>query len=94
MGTDIHDTGQYKCRTCHSYFGAGSEDELYGVLMEAEVEGHSMVVPGDPDSSLLYLKVAGGEPPVGEAMPLNYAFLEDEELAAVEAWILAGAAND
>jgi hypothetical protein len=92
--TDIHDTGQYKCKSCHSYFGAGSETEMYAVLMAAEMEGYSMVVPGEPDSSLLYLKVSGGEPPVGEAMPLNYAFLDDDELAAVESWILSGAAND
>ena len=92
--TDIHETGQYKCKTCHSYFGAGSQSEMYAVLLDAEVEGHAVVVPGDPEASLLVSKVAGGDVPVGETMPLNYEFPTDEELSAVEAWILAGAPND
>jgi hypothetical protein len=92
--TDIHETGQYKCKTCHSRFGAGSLDEMYTVFLETEVDGHSLLVPGDPDASLLYLKVAGGEVPVGVAMPLNYSFLGEAGLAAIEAWILRGAPND
>ena len=47
-----------------------------------------LVVPGDPESSNLYRVVADGfMPPVGES-------LSDAEIALIEEWIAAGAAEE
>lgn len=62
--------------------------------------GLARIVPGKPDESLLYLKVVaktrGTAPPCGEPMPsgANKPALSDEEVAALRAWIEAGAKDD
>jgi hypothetical protein len=92
--TEIHNEQRYHCFICHGYFGVSTESDLYDYFMETEVDGHPMLVPGEPESSLVYLKVAGGEVPVGEPMPLNRPYVEDSVLAEIKAWIKAGAEND
>jgi hypothetical protein len=92
--TEIHNEQRYHCFNCHRYFGVSTDSELYDYFMETEVDGHPMLVPGEPESSLVYLKLAGGEVPVGEPMPLNRPYVEDSLLAEIEAWIEAGAEND
>lgn len=52
------------------------------------------VVPGDPDKSLLYLKVSMPAPPCGERMPLNAAPLDASQIALLRAWIEAGAGSE
>ena len=47
------------------------------------------VVPGDPDASLLYLKVSGSS--AGGQMPLGGAALSADEIAMIRDWIAAGA---
>jgi hypothetical protein len=49
------------------------------------------VVPGDPDASLLYQKVAMTEPPCGKRMPTFASPLPAEEIEMIRAWIAAGA---
>jgi hypothetical protein len=62
--------------------------------------GLARIVPGKPDESLLYLKIVaktrGSQPPCGESMPsgANKAALSEDEVAAVRAWIEAGARDD
>jgi hypothetical protein len=54
----------------------------------------TLVVPGDPDTSLLWLKVSSNSPPVGSTMPLFGSRLTSNELALVRDWIAQGAQNN
>ena len=55
--------------------------------------GKALVVPGDPDGSLLYQKMTA-TPGCGDRMPQGADPLTDAELAMVRSWIAAGAKND
>jgi len=55
--------------------------------------GQTYVVPGHPESSLLYLKLTD-HPPCGERMPLGGGALPAAEIEAVRSWIAAGAPDD
>ncbi|MBI5512454.1 MAG: hypothetical protein HY909_01725 [Deltaproteobacteria bacterium] len=55
-------------------------------------EGYPMVVPSDPERSLLLRKV-GPRPPCGDRMPQGLAALTDREYQCVRAWIAAGGQN-
>ncbi|HVT07965.1 MAG TPA: hypothetical protein VHO67_10945 [Polyangia bacterium] len=65
------------------------------------------VVPGDPDRSILYLKVSDSMPPCGARMPADQMILltkgtsvfsgsalPDDQQKLIHDWIAAGAAND
>jgi mono/diheme cytochrome c family protein len=57
----------------------------------------ALVAPSQPEASYLLLKLQGRQAAVGgtgSQMPPDGDLLSDEELAAVEAWILDGAPND
>lgn len=58
-------------------------------------KGLTLVVPGDPDASLLIGKIGEGPPPCGSHMPPieGYA-VRPREVAQIREWILLGAAND
>lgn len=85
------------CTACH---GAGGEAGLdlstdpHGAVVDAPSTtdpSWTLVVPGDPDASLLLLKLAGTNPPgTGGAMPPGSG-TPDETVATVRAWIEAGA---
>jgi hypothetical protein len=47
---------------------------------------HLLVAPGEPDASLLLLKL-GDDPPCGNTMPLGGARLPAEQIACVRQWI-------
>jgi hypothetical protein len=55
------------------------------------------VKPGDPDSSLIYVKVSDicAQPPpdcpTGERMPKGFSALSASEIEAIRTWIAAGA---
>lgn len=51
-----------------------------------------LIVPGDPDTSLFFLKLT--TPPCGGRMPLGGDPLTAEQLAMVRSWIEAGAQDD
>lgn len=55
--------------------------------------GRSLVVPGNPDASLFYVKL-GATPTCGDRMPQGADPLTDPQLAMVRSWIAAGANND
>jgi len=62
-----------------------------------QVPSLPLVDPGNPDHSYLVLKIRGTASGVGGVatrMPLNTRPLSDEDQAAVEGWILAGASHD
>ncbi len=50
-----------------------------------------MVVPGDPEASLLYRKLTDRSPPIGAQMPLLRPPLDDRGREFVRRWILEGA---
>lgn len=62
--------------------------------MSRSVGGYTLVVPGDADKSLLYLKLVADKLPFGQAMPLSYPFVSEDDLADIGAWIDAGAVFD
>ena len=55
--------------------------------------GKKLVVAGDPESSLLYLKFKA-TPPCGDRMPQGATPLTDAQLERVSSWIKAGAKDD
>jgi hypothetical protein len=57
--------------------------------------GLRRVDPGNPGTSLLYLKVTS--PPCGSKMPIEYGapeYLDSRQVAQIHDWIVAGAHND
>ena len=56
--------------------------------------GKTYVVAGNPDQSLLYEKVSKATPSCGVRMPASGIVLEDQEIATIRAWIMAGAPNN
>lgn len=57
--------------------------------------GLVLVVPGDPEASLLFLKVSTDTPPCGARMPHFPGFvLNDREIAQIREWIALGALDD
>lgn len=85
---------------CHGGLGLKLEekDSGYKSLMNDTgtmgCEGKKFVVPGKPDESLLYRKVADEMPACGARMPLGLSPLKPEELTQIKTWIEMGAKND
>jgi hypothetical protein len=91
-----------QCLTCHfgpsaagqlDLSGPGAYTRLAGAgNLSREKPGSRLIVPGEPDSSYLYLKTAGTG--IVEArMPKDRAPLSPAELDSLKAWILRGAAE-
>jgi WD40 repeat protein len=80
---------QARCNACHNGDQAkgGLVLDTYGGAMKGGGSG-AVVEPGDPDNSRLYLLVAHQEEP---KMPPKADRIPDAELAAIRAWIEAGA---
>ena len=68
-----------------------SYDSLVGVASSQE-PSFTLVTPGDPDNSLLYM-VLTGEVGSVDQMPPGYS-LDPEEIEAVRQWIEDGAENN
>jgi hypothetical protein len=60
----------------------------------AELPSRKLIVPGDPDASFLYEKIASATPASGHRMPDQNPPLTPGVIAAVRAWIVAGAKAD
>jgi mono/diheme cytochrome c family protein len=98
---------QRVCVTCHGGSGSlnmSTEALAYTNLVGSAgagtlamgascgTSGLRRVTPGDAMMSLLYLKIRGGTaPPCGSAMPRGLPTLPAADIAAVRAWIDAGA---
>lgn len=91
---------------CHSgasrsgFLSFETREQAYEELFEAEAmgancrrAGWTRVVPGHPEASLLLAKLEGTAG-CGARMPSAESPLATEEIAAVRAWIAAGAPND
>jgi hypothetical protein len=90
---------------CHGASETGNlpmatPDMAYAALVNVPAHGPNCadsgllrVAPGDPDASLLYLKVTN--PPCGLKMPPSYQpYLDDRETAQIANWIAMGARDD
>ncbi len=74
------------CSKCHN---ASSPTGGLDVTSYEGIAVAGVIVPGDPDGSLMIQYLEGGVmPPPGNRGP------SDEEIAAIRAWVLAGAPND
>jgi hypothetical protein len=91
-----------KCVLCH-YPGTDNNLDLTdpfgpnGLLQRARLRAElQRVQPGDPERSLLVLKVRArdGANGSGAPMPFSYSPLRPEEIAIVRQWIVEGAVND
>jgi hypothetical protein len=87
--------------TCHGGDSPQKDLKLSGSVatqildrMSKELPSRKLIVPGDPDASFLYEKIASAKPASGNRMPDQNPALAPGVVAAVHAWILAGAKND
>jgi len=71
-------------------------DQLVNEIADGDEScaGRTLVVPGQPDESLLLEKVASDDPSCGDPMPLLQEPIADAEVEAIRTWILDGALND
>jgi hypothetical protein len=100
-----------RCAPCHTtstgigvtqgHLDMTSEPTAFSNLVNAPTAGISCggvgtrVVPGMPDSSIMYLKVSLDDPaPCGAKMPFGLPPLSQEQVDMIKAWITAGATNN
>jgi hypothetical protein len=92
------------CSVCHTGVGAslpGSQNLTAGHTFASlvnvtsiEVPSMKRIVPGDPDSSYLVLKIQGSPGIVGVQMPASGGPLTQAQIDEVRAWVAAGALNN
>lgn len=93
---------EFNCGGCHGGDAPMAElnlltGDVHARLLEAsaQVPGMSLIEPGLPDQSYLFLKVTGDESIVGQRMPINpltgMGSLKQQELADLQTWIEEGA---
>lgn len=78
------------CSSCHGDWGKTATAVLNS-LLTIEKNAYWLVDPGDPELSLLYLKLSLTDPPVGAQMPVQIGYLTDEQIERLGLWIDAGA---
>lgn len=84
---------------CHGSYGGGALNDMHATYvgitnLVADGPGcgnTKVVVPGDADHSMLYLKVALPVPPCGKRMPADALALTTPEIELIRDWINAGA---
>ena len=89
-----------KCAQCHLDGAARAQGGFYRLDTPtlARVPGQSggampLIVPGDPDASLLYHKVKDRNPPIGVQMPQALPPMEPAAVELVRRWIEEGATS-
>ncbi len=92
FGRDVAGVLAKSCTGCHGTNNPRANFSLanFDVLLRGGDSG-SPIVPGKPAESLLIRKLKGQ---AGAQMPLNLPPLPDDTIAAIEAWIAAGAKFD
>jgi len=102
-GFDIQPIFDKNCVVCHRKDGLGesagiplhlnSGQARLDLIDQPSVRNPNLilVLPGDPDNSLLYQKVSQDLPPVGFRMPLFDEPLSDVEIDLIRRWIEQGA---
>ncbi len=106
FSADIQPILNERCINCHFPGGFAQmvgipwdfreETAFDDIVEQSSIQDGSftLVVPGDADSSLLFLKVSSESPPVGSMMPLGGPPLADSEVALIRAWIEQGALQE
>ena len=106
FSTDIQPIFNANCTTCHRTGGQADmagillklvADESFDLLVDQPSSQRSdltLVLPGDADGSLLFLKVSSNSPPVGATMPLVGARLSSTDLGLIRDWINQGALDN
>src|SRR5690606_21144537 len=92
------------CGGCHSaeraegdliLVGSGVYDYIIGTQSPTDPMGRPFIDPGNPAGSYLYLKLINDPSIEGKGMPIDpldgVRTLDVEQLADIEAWIIAGA---
>ncbi|HIM84110.1 MAG TPA: hypothetical protein EYM55_05740 [Candidatus Marinimicrobia bacterium] len=99
---EIQTIFDHNCNSCHSHIFANpaagldlSEGESYDNLVNTSstFNGLFLVLPGNADSSVLYLKVIG-DPQTDDRMPLSGSSLSDVQISNIKTWIDEGAENN
>ncbi len=80
-----------ECSSCHGN-AAGLSVFTHELLMQGASDNGPVVLPGDPDGSLLIQKLEARQL-VGDPMPPEYR-LTDDEIAVVRRWITEGARDN
>ena len=100
---DIQPILNERCINCHAPGGFAQmvgipwdyrEDTAFDDLVNrasSQDADFTMVVPGDPGVSLMFLKISSESPPVGEMMPLGGPPLTEGEVQLIRAWVEQGA---
>lgn len=91
-----------KCSFCHTATSpfppnlVDPFDTVRGVVNVASATGGMRVIPGNPDDSLLYRKIANLNlsPVQGERMPFQASELTPAQLTTIETWIREGALDN
>lgn len=95
-----------RCVSCHSPGGFaqmqgipwdfGGETVFEDLIDQPSIldSEFTLVVPSNPNSSLLFLKVSSESPPVGAMMPFGGPPLADSEIELIRLWIEQGAVED
>ncbi len=80
---------QLNCTACHPPFGNLDLQTYAGTL--AGGQNGVVVVPGDPNGSLIMKRLTGQIPP---QMPLGGPYLSQQDLSTISTWISQGAQNN
>jgi len=106
FANDIQPIFNNRCVVCHRVGGVADlagirlklvEDVSYDLLVQQpsiQRPELTIVVPGDAQSSLVFLKVSSDSPPVGARMPLGGLPVPANELGLIRDWINQGALNN
>ena len=97
---EIQTIFDHNCTSCHAGENAAagldlSEGESYDNLVNTSstFNGLFRVLPGNSESSVLYLKVIG-DPQTDDRMPLSGSSLSDVQISNIKTWIDEGAENN
>ena len=71
-------------------------DKNVGIVDVPSSRGGKLVMPGDPDSSLLVQKIEAqdADAGVGNPMPMQFPLLQPSQIAVLKTWIAEGAQNN
>ncbi len=89
---DIAPIIQTNCLSCHGAGGDGGWSASSYELMMNTGKNKPVIVPGNPDESLMIQKVTGKEK-IGASMPL-FGMLAPKEVDLLIRWVAAGAPNN
>ena len=89
---DIMPLFEYRCIDCHGTEG-GWDASTYDLVMESG-DNAPVIIPGDPENSLLYMKLTGTHEEGDSMPPPPLRALKDEQIELIFEWIAAGAMDN